>query len=115
MEAGSTRKIDPSTLVSLAFFRDLSDGVLKPLISKLFSKTFPPRSTLMALEQPGEAVYFILSGTVRIHIERSDGEDVVIAILGPGEIVGEMSLLDGRGRSPVSRLCRRQSVCGWMG
>ena len=51
------------------------------------------------MTQPGEIVYFILSGTVKIHVEQEDGRDVIISILGPGECVGEMSLLDQVGRS----------------
>jgi CRP/FNR family transcriptional regulator, cyclic AMP receptor protein len=53
----------------------------------------------MTVEQPGEAVYFIVSGTVKVHVEQEDGRDVIISILGPGESVGEMSLLDQTGRS----------------
>jgi CRP/FNR family cyclic AMP-dependent transcriptional regulator len=53
----------------------------------------------MTVEQPGEIVYFIVSGTVKIHVEQEDGRDVIISILGPGECVGEMSLLDQVGRS----------------
>jgi CRP-like cAMP-binding protein len=68
---------------------------------------------MMAVDQRGEAVYFIINGTVRVHVERPDGEEVVIAILGPGEMVGEMSLLDGRGRSAnVTTLDKTE--CLWM-
>ena len=47
----------------------------------------------MTAEQLGEAVDFILSGTVKVDVEQEDGSDVIMAILGPGEIVGEISAL----------------------
>jgi CRP/FNR family cyclic AMP-dependent transcriptional regulator len=52
----------------------------------------------MSVEQMGEAVYVILNGAVKIHVEQEDGTDVIISVLGPGDIVGEMSLLDNAGR-----------------
>ncbi|MEI9815244.1 MAG: Crp/Fnr family transcriptional regulator [Acidobacteriota bacterium] len=100
-------------LAGVALFRELPTEIRRALAPQLFRKVFPARSTIMAVDQRGEAVYFILSGTVRVHVERPDGEDVVIAILGPGEMVGEMSLLDGRGRSAnVTTLDKTE--CLWM-
>jgi CRP/FNR family cyclic AMP-dependent transcriptional regulator len=60
----------------------------------LHDKTHPANTPLMTVEQPGEAVYFFRSGTLKVHVEQKDGRDVIISILGPGECVGEMSLLD---------------------
>ena len=90
---------DPDTLSSIALFRDLTPSQWQQLGETLHHKTFPAGTTLMTVEQPGEVVYFILHGTVKVHIEQEDGSDVIISILGPGECVGEMSLLDQVGRS----------------
>lgn len=98
---------------SVALFQDLPPETISRLAPLLHRKTFAARSTMMAVDQRGEAVYFIVSGTVRVHVERPDGDDIVIAILGPGEMVGEMSLLDGRGRSAnVTTLDKTE--CLWM-
>jgi CRP/FNR family cyclic AMP-dependent transcriptional regulator len=88
-----------SSLSRIALFRNLTEPQLKQLSEVLHSKTQPAGTTLMTVEQPGEVVYFILSGTVKVHVEQYDGRDVIISILGPGESVGEMSLLDQVGRS----------------
>ena len=53
----------------------------------------------MTAGQPGEVAYLIARGTVKIYVEQADGSDVILAILGPGEIVGELSLVDSFGRS----------------
>ena len=47
--------------------------------------------------QPGEVVYFIAKGTVKIFVEQMDGSRVILALLGPGATVGEMSLVEPAG------------------
>jgi len=66
----------------------------------------------MTIEQPGEAVYVILHGTVKIHIEQGE-RDVIIAILGTGDMLGEMSLIDSIGRS-ASAVTLENSLMLWM-
>jgi len=92
-----TRK--PNILGRIDLFRDLTAAEWKELSGALHSKTLAADRTLMEVEQPAEVVYFILSGTVKVHVEQEDGRDVIISILGPGECVGEMSVLDQMGRS----------------
>ena len=66
----------------------------------------------MTVEQPGEAVFIILHGTVKIHIEQG-GRDVILSILGGGDLLGEMSLIDSMGRS-ASALTLESSLMLWM-
>jgi CRP/FNR family cyclic AMP-dependent transcriptional regulator len=54
---------------------------------------------IIRADQTGEIAYVILDGSVKIHIGQPDGSDVILAILGAGAIVGEMSLADSLGRS----------------
>ncbi len=55
----------------------------------------------MTAEQPGETVYVVLEGSVKVHLEQPDGTEVILAVLGPGEVVEEMSLADSLGRSAI--------------
>ena len=41
----------------------------------------------------------VLRGSVKVCVDQADGTEVILAILGPGEVVGEMSLADSLGRS----------------
>jgi CRP/FNR family cyclic AMP-dependent transcriptional regulator len=61
--------------------------------------SFPAGATIMVAEQPGEVAYILLTGTLKVLITQVDGTDVILAILGPGEVVGELSLVDHLGRS----------------
>jgi len=93
---------DSSALGELPLFKNLNPEQLARLNDMLRHTSFPADAPVMALGQPGEVAYIILSGTVKVHAEQPDGRDVVVALRGPGEIVGEMSLLDAEGRSASS-------------
>jgi CRP/FNR family cyclic AMP-dependent transcriptional regulator len=54
---------------------------------------------IISAEQPGEVAYIIQSGTVKISVDRVDGTEVIIALRGAGEVVGEQSLIDEESRS----------------
>ncbi len=86
---------------------------MERLASFLHHRTFPPGAPLLIAEQPGEAVYFITEGSVKVHSIRPDGTEVILAVLGPGEILGEMSAADSLGRS-ASVVTLEQTSCLWM-
>ena len=97
----------------LTLFTGLSPADLQSVGQMLNSKTFSCGTRLMDAEQIGEVVYVILSGTVKVHLEQEDGHDVIIAILGPGDIVGEMAALDNRERSASVVTLEKTNVL-WM-
>lgn len=86
-------------LAQARLFRGLSGADWAQLSEWLHSKLFAANTPLMTAEQLGEAVYFIVSGTVKVHVEQADGRAVLISILGPGEVVGEMSVFEPPNRS----------------
>jgi EAL domain-containing protein (putative c-di-GMP-specific phosphodiesterase class I) len=64
--------------------------------------TLPAGTLLFAEGEPGLSAFVIVSGGVEVFLRRSD-RDVVLAGRGPGEIVGEMAILDSRPRSASAR------------
>jgi CRP-like cAMP-binding protein len=90
---------NPNEFSSVVLFRDLSAAQLQELVPLLHRKTFASGATMMTAEQTGEVVYLIQKGTVKVCAESEDGSEVILTILGPGEIVGEMSALDQPMRS----------------
>lgn len=86
-------------LQNLMLFQDLSPKELATVEGLLRRKTFSVGVDIITAEQPGEIAYIIVSGTVKIYTQQADGSTVVLAILGPGEMVGEMSLLENSDRS----------------
>lgn len=104
---------DPAALSELVLFRDLEPEQLSWLNDHLHLKTFPAGSNIVAAEQPGEVVYIVLEGTIKISTEQVDGTEVILAILGPGDTVGELSLIDSAGRSANVVTMERSSLV-WM-
>jgi len=62
-------------------------------------RTFVFGELLFRRGDPGDTLQIIVSGQIKVFIEAEEEDEIVIAILGPGEFVGELSLLDGRPRS----------------
>ena len=59
--------------------------------------------------EPGE-FYLVLSGRVAIAQESDDGRESLLAVLGPGELFGEMGFLDGSNRSAQARALEESTV-----
>lgn len=93
------RYMDSNMLGELALFQGVESQQLEQLSRLMHRKTFAAGTPIIAAEEPGDAAYIILSGTVKIHAEQPDGSIVILSILGAGEIVGEMSVVDNIGRS----------------
>jgi len=106
-------RITPVLLQKINLFRGLPDEHLAAITQRIYCRVYPPGTDLIIADQPGEVVYILLSGTVKIHIEQANGTDVVQAIRGPGDIVGEISQIDSSERS-ASVVTLEESQILWM-
>jgi CRP/FNR family transcriptional regulator, cyclic AMP receptor protein len=106
-------RIGPAALQEVDLFRGLPLERLEKLAPMLHERSFPANTNVIAADERGEGVYAIISGTVKIYVTDADGAEVIIAVLGPGEVVGEMSLADSLGRS-ASVLTLERSSFLWM-
>lgn len=107
------RKFDTRNLLSdISLFEGLTPVQLDWVAKNAHRRVFAAGTNVMTVEQPGEAVFIILHGTVKIHIEQG-GRDVILSILGGGDLLGEMSLIDSMGRS-ASALTLESSLMLWM-
>jgi CRP/FNR family cyclic AMP-dependent transcriptional regulator len=104
---------DPNVLAEMPLFHDLTRQQLEWIGDLLRHATFPTGTNIISVEQPGEAAYIILSGTVKIYVTQADGSDVILAILGPGELVGELSLVESLPRS-ATVVTLEPSTLLWM-
>jgi len=104
---------DPAQLAEFPLFKGLPADRLKKLNDLMHKKTVPADTNMITAEQPGEVVYVIVEGTVKILVEQMDGREVILAFLGAGDVVGEMSLVDSAGRSANVMTMERCSFL-WM-
>ena len=85
----------PSTSALIAA---LPQAGLRRLAALGHTRTFPKNTVIINEGDVGDTVYILLSGHVRVYHGTDDGREVVLDVLGPGEIIGEM-VLDGSPRS----------------
>jgi len=64
---------------------------------------FAAGETVFLMGSPGGSMMAVLSGTVRISIPSQEGREIVLAVLLPGEVFGEIALLDGKERTADAR------------
>jgi len=99
-------------LTGVKLFEGMSPKQLDWVAQRAHRRIFPAGTNVLTVEQPGEAVYLILYGTLKIHVQ--DGErDVILSILGAGDLLGEMSLIDSVGRS-ANAVTLENSLMLWM-
>src|SRR5947208_1132254 len=65
-EAPMTVVADANELRKITLFRDLAPAELAHLNTLLHSRTVPASTHLLSMDQPGERVYFIYEGTVKV-------------------------------------------------
>ena len=105
--------IDAGALARIPLFEGIPRSEITRLLGHLHEKSFPAGTNILIAEQPGEAVYVIVTGSVKVHAVRPDGTEVVLAVLGAGEVLGEMSAADSLGRS-ASVVTLEETDLLWM-
>ena len=69
------------------------------LSSAIQRQTFVPGEVVFEKGDPGDALYVIIKGQVKIVLPSSDGNEALIATMDDGDFFGELSLIDGQPRS----------------
>jgi len=86
-------------LRNVALFAGLSDQELEVLAGSLGKRTFGKGIIIFHKGSPGQTLYIIESGKVRIFIISESGQEISVNVYGPGDVFGELALLDGLPRS----------------
>src|SRR5438270_13913599 len=93
-----TAALDPlSVLSATSLFKGFPAEQLSPLLPALHSRTYQSGAFLFHEGDPGNVLYIILEGQVKIGHIGVSGEEVVYAILMPGDTFGELALFDESG------------------
>jgi CRP/FNR family cyclic AMP-dependent transcriptional regulator len=86
-------------LRSVPLFADLEEGELERFSQVAVPRSFPAATRVFHEGDSSDACYIVSEGTFRVTREHSDGRAITLATLGPGEIFGELAMLDGDKRS----------------
>ena len=88
-----------AALVTVPLFKALSATEIDQILGHTALQRRPRGAQILRKGEPGGSMIVILQGTVRVSALGVDGREVSYAVLGAGEILGEISLLDGAERS----------------
>jgi CRP-like cAMP-binding protein len=80
-------------------FAHLTESELERVSAAVREKSYPKSSVILFEHDPGDALYVVVSGQVKVVLIGEDGREVILAILTEGDFFGEMSLIDDEPRS----------------
>lgn len=89
-------------LRKVPLFAGMDDAELTRLVGDLKRRSFVAGQTIFYQGDAGNVAYIIESGQVRIYVHGEEGQEVSVVIYGPGDLFGEMSLLDRQPRSATA-------------
>jgi CRP-like cAMP-binding protein len=95
--------VDPQELTKVALFTVLDDDERSTLAQQTEVKKLIKGQTLFALGDPGGAMYLVLEGAIELFIPQEGGERLLLKLAEPGEMFGELALLDDSPRSANAR------------
>ena len=68
---------------------------VEEFLSHCHRRRYPAKSTIIYAGDQGDTLYYIIKGSVTVMIEDdSDGKEIILAYLNPGDFFGEMGLFD---------------------
>lgn len=86
-------------LASTAIFRSCAPAALADLAQRVRTRSRPAGALLVAQDEPGDAMFVIVSGRAKVALFGESGRELTLTELKPGDFFGEMALLDCRPRS----------------
>lgn len=99
-------------LKNLPIFSGLSANDLKILEVALHQRSYKNHELVFEENDPGSGMYMVRSGRVRIFLRSSDGNEEVLAELGPGDFFGETTLTAPAPRSASARTTEATELVG---
>lgn len=81
------------------FFASLGTEAVAAIAGLCVTRKLDAGATLFIKGDPGDALFAIRRGQIRITSETDDGRRTTLNMLGPGDVFGEVALLDGQPRT----------------
>jgi len=86
-------------LRTIPLFTQLSDEEVTRVTEAARERLYPKGSVILFEDDPGDALYVVITGEVKVVLIGEDGREVILSMLRSGDFFGEMSLIDDQPRS----------------
>jgi CRP-like cAMP-binding protein len=88
-----------AVLQKVPLFGQLGPADLQRVLELARERAYPKNSVILFEDDPGDALYVVATGQVKVVLIGEDGREVILSVLGEGEFFGEMALIDDEPRS----------------
>src|ERR1700692_4059834 len=88
-----------SVLRKHPIFCELDSAALDQLCRYAKHATLKRGATIFSKGDPGNSLFAVISGTVKISISSADGRNAILNLIGAGDTFGEIAVLDGQART----------------
>jgi CRP-like cAMP-binding protein len=103
MAKGAADNRGHSALEKCVLFSSLDEKARNEIAAHAMSRTFSAGESICRIGDHGDSMMAVVVGTVRISFPTVRGKEIILADLRPGELFGEIALLDGGPRSANAR------------
>ncbi|HYV98638.1 MAG TPA: Crp/Fnr family transcriptional regulator [Gemmatimonadaceae bacterium] len=86
-------------LATVPLFKGLAPHELQRFADVTREKAYPRGSVILFEDDPGDALFIVRLGRVKVVLVGDDGREVILGVLGVGDHFGELSLIDDQPRS----------------
>lgn len=100
--AAAPRQHKVDILRKCFLFRNFSTAHLEKIIAMSRIVTLPAQQVVFERTDAGEEMFVILTGRLKVSVASREGREIVLGSVGPGEVIGEIAMLDGCGRSATA-------------
>lgn len=103
-------KVAVVALRALPIFASLSEEKLAAVAQVAALRSVPRHGVVVSAGENIDSVYLVLSGVLKVVIGDQEGREVILSILGPGDLFGEMGAIDERPRSATVQATAESSL-----
>jgi CRP/FNR family cyclic AMP-dependent transcriptional regulator len=95
-----SRVIDRLDVIrQMPLFADMGQADLEALARDMLRRQFREGEAIFQQGDPGQMLYLVESGQVRIYVQDEEGQETSVTLCGPGDMFGELAVIDGLPRS----------------
>ncbi len=105
--------VGKALLRTIPLLSSLSDNQLDAIL--MCSRTVSHGGNVVLFHEgdPGDCLFVVVSGRVKVSLLGAEGKEIVLSILGPHSFLGEMALLDGSPRSATAMTLEKSTLLIW--
>jgi CRP/FNR family cyclic AMP-dependent transcriptional regulator len=111
---GEEKQVDDDVVRQAPLFAALDDEAAAALRATMARSEILRGQVLFHEGDPGDRLYVIVDGKVKLGRASGDGRENLLAVLGPGEMFGELSLFDPGPRNATATAIADTSLITWL-